>query len=86
MKSGRRRLSFLFYWVGVVSAVAAVSLVVLGNTNLAWDAEHAAFPFAWKLGIVSVMAFLIDELGEWASPANEEIESVYAMERAPYEV
>ena len=52
----------IFYWCGMLAAVACVTLVLSSNTQLGWRFEHAQLPSSWLMGLISIAAFLAAEL------------------------
>jgi hypothetical protein len=58
----REKWSNIFYWIGVVAAFLTVALVFIGHSKWGSSLERTGFPIAWKLAIVSILAFLAREI------------------------
>jgi len=62
MSTNRRIWSAGFYWIGVVTTLACVALVLAGHTVLGYRLEYTRVPFLWLCAGVAVFAFLAAEL------------------------
>lgn len=88
MKTGHSLLGNCFYWLAVAATLAAVSLVLLGNTKLVYPFEHTNFPLAWKFAGVAVLAYLAREIFSPAFQArrDEERASRNLLKHIPHEL
>jgi hypothetical protein len=48
----------VFYWCGVIAALACVALVLSSNTQFGGRFEHAPLPLSWLMGLISIAAFI----------------------------
>jgi hypothetical protein len=64
----------IFYWIGVIMALACVGLAFAGNVEAFWRFEHTGFPVSWALGLMAILAFLGAELCPPASEVSDETE------------
>jgi len=78
----------VFYWIGVVTTLAAIALVLLGNTKWGAAVQHTSFPLAWKFAIVAVVAFLAREISRpnVALRHTQDSDSRHALDHTPYEI
>ena len=53
-----KRLRDVFYWVGVILALACVVLIWTRNTGSAWRFDRFDLPASWLAGLMSIVAFL----------------------------
>jgi hypothetical protein len=67
MSTANRNWVAGLYWLGVAMALACFTLVLSGNTDLAWRFEHVGFPLSWTFGGAAILAFLASELCHSAS-------------------
>jgi hypothetical protein len=66
-----------FNWIGVVSTLGCLAVVLTGNTESIWRFEHTSFPLSWVLAGIAVLAFLATEFCDTtASIPTEEEDSI----------
>ena len=72
MSTVKRNWTAGFYWIGMAMTLACFALTLAGNTELVWRFEHRRLPLSWAFAGISVLAFLVAELGHLAfSPSHE---------------
>ena len=62
MSTTRLKWAVGFYWAGVVTTLACISFVALGNTEAVYRFEHTSFPLSWALAGIAMIAFIVAEL------------------------
>ena len=79
-------LSYVFYSLGLVLAVACLVMVLAGNTDLVGRLNHTSVPLSWLLGIGSILAFVAFEYLESDSAERSETNYLeFSMEAAQRE-
>ena len=61
-------------WIGVVLALACLTVVLTGNTAMVWRFEHVSVPLSWVLAGAAILAFIATEICDSASPLPSEAE------------
>jgi hypothetical protein len=84
MSTAKGNLTAVSYWIGIVMTLVCVALVLAGNTELLWRFEHRGFPLSWVFGCVAVVAFLVCEYGQSASPRPRAVATEDEMGFAAY--
>jgi hypothetical protein len=51
----------VFYWIGVVLAIAAFCVVGASNTEIGSHLEHQTIPLSWILAGAAILALLVSE-------------------------
>jgi hypothetical protein len=64
-----------FYWIGIVTMLACLALVLASNTDFVYSFEHTRFPLSWTLAALAVFAFLVAELCHPADSLKSEAEN-----------
>ena len=52
----------VFFWSGVVMALACLALVLAGNTEMVFRLERTSLPLSWVFGIVAILEFATAEI------------------------
>ncbi len=73
----------VFYWCGVLAAVACFTLAVSSNTALGWRLEHTQLPSSWLMGLIAIVAFIAAEIAGSEKFASSTVSSRNAVERTP---
>jgi len=88
MEATRRETwSNIFYWIGVVAAFLTVALVFIGHSKWGSSLERTGFPLAWKLAILSILAFLVREVCRPPRPKNDlKRDKHHSIDHIPHEI
>jgi hypothetical protein len=62
MSTTRLKWAAGFYWTGVVTTLACITLVAVGNSEAVHRFEHTSFPLSWAFAGIAMIAFMAAEL------------------------